>query len=294
MTMPRPASSALLLLVSLAISGLACSNDPASTSTTSASASATTGSSGSGGAGGADATSSSSSAGGSGGAGGAATATGSTSSTGGSGGSGGGASVPLAGFGEITGACGVLSAMDIQSSSPLLVRDAIDFGMAVFDPTKLSPGGQTIYDQGNLGGSSLESEIISYEVLYRCELATLLKTEAQVLYQSSMGKKTDLLVSMDSFKVGVSVTRAYGFPPDAPYTVMQAHDLLVKKLSEIQLSTANVTPADAWKKQILHVIAYTSAHADAMEQAYAMVDPAVRADTVVLLTVTEGSDEFIY
>jgi hypothetical protein len=184
--------------------------------------------------------------------------------------------------------------MDFQSSSPLLVRDAIDFGTAMFDPTKLSPGGQTIYNQGNLGGSSLESEIISYEVLYRCELATLLKTEAEVLYQSSMGKKTDLLVSMDTFKVGVSVTRAYGFPPDAPYTVMQAYDLLVKKLSEIQLSTANVTPADAWEKQILHVIAFTSAHADAMEQAYAMVDPAVRADTVLLLTVTEGSDEFIY
>ncbi|MFS8069624.1 MAG: hypothetical protein ACMG6S_24935 [Byssovorax sp.] len=290
MTTPRPASSALLLLLSLAISGLACSSDPASTSTTSASASATTGSSsgGSGGAGGTDATSSA------GGAGTATSSTSSTSSTGGSGGSGGGVSVPLAGFGEITGACGVLSAMDIQSSSPLLVRDAIDFGMAMFDPTKLSPGGQTIYAQGNLGGSSLESEIISYEVLYRCELATLLKTEAEVLYQSSMGKKTDLLVSMDSFKVGVSVTRAYGFPPDAPYTVTQAYNLLDKKLSEIQLSTANVTPADAWKKQILHVIAYTSAHADAMEQAYAMVDPAVRADTVVLLTVTEGSDEFIY
>ncbi len=74
----------------------------------------------------------------------------------------------------------------------------------------------------------------------------------------------------------------------------QAYDLLVKKLSDIQLSTANVAPADAWEKQILHVIAYTSAHADAMEQAYAMVDPAVRADTILLLTVTEGSDEFIY
>lgn len=283
----RPASSALLLLLSLAISGLACSSDPASGSATSSSSTSTNASatSGSGGSGGADATSSSSSAGG------AATSSASSSSAGGAGG---GVTVPLAGFGDISGACGVLGAMDIQSSSPLVVRDTIDFGMTMFDPTKLSPGGQTIYDKGNLGGSSLESEIISYEVLYRCELAALLKTEAEVLYQSSMGKKTDLLVSMDSLKVGVSVTRAYGFPPEAPYTVTQAYDLLLKKLSDIQLSTANVAPADAWEKQILHVIAYTSAHADAMEQAYAMVDPAVRADTILLLTVTEGSDEFIY
>src|SRR5512132_1677918 len=204
MTMRRPASSALLLLLSLAISGIACSSDPASTGTTAASASATSGSGG-----GAEATSSSS---GTGGAGGAGTGTGSTSSAGGAGGS---ASVPLPGFGDISGDCGVLGAMDIQASSPRVVRGAIDFGMVKFDPTKLSPGGQVISNQGNLGGSSLESEIISYEVLYRCELATLLKTEAEVLYQSSMGKKTDLLVSMDTFKVGVSVTRAYGFPPDA-------------------------------------------------------------------------------
>ncbi len=210
MALSRPASSALLLLLSLAISGLACSSDPASGSATSSSSSSTSESasatSGSGGSGGADAASSSSSAGG------AAT---SSASSGGAGGAGGGVTVPLAGFGDISGACGVLGAMDIQSSSPLVVRDAIDFGMTMFDPTKLSPGGQTIYNKGNLGGSSLESEIISYEVLYRCELAALLKTEGEVLYQSSMGKKTDLLVSMDSLKVGVSVTRAYGFP-EAP------------------------------------------------------------------------------
>jgi len=228
--------------------------------------------------------------GGSGGSGGA----GASGGSGGNAGAGGSSEVPLTGFGTITGACGVIDAMQIESADPIVYRDTIDFGMDIYDREKLSPGGKVIFDMGNLGGSSLESEIISYEVLYRCELADLLKTESEIAYTDPMGKKTDLLVWIDMFKLGVSVTRAYAFPPNDPYTEQQAHDLLLKKLSDIQLSTTNVAPEDAWPKQILHVLAYTPTHADAMEAAYATLDASVRADTILWLTVTEGNDEFIY
>jgi len=184
--------------------------------------------------------------------------------------------------------------MEIQSDSPFYFRDSIDFGMAMYDYNQLSPGGKKIADAGNLGGSSLESEIFSYEVLYRCELAALLKTEAEVVYQDPAGKKTDLLVDIDAFKLGVSVTRAYIYPPGTPYTEADAKALLEKKLSDIQVSSSNVTPGDAWEKQILHVLAYKPEFADTMEQAYASIDPAVRGDTVLYITVTEGNDEFIY
>jgi len=232
--------------------------------------------------------------GGAGGAGGAA-GTGGMGGSGGMGGAGGGSGmVPLPGFGMISGACGVIDAMQIQSPDPIVYRDTIDFAMDVYDRSKLSPGGQYIFDQGNLGGSSLESEIIAYEVLYRCELAKLLKTEGEIVYTDPMGKKTDLLVDIDMFKIGVSVTRAYVFPPDMPYTQQLAYDILNKKLTDIQASSANVSPQDAWPKQILHVLAYTSMHADSLEAAYATLDPAVRADTILWITVTEGMDEFIY
>lgn len=194
----------------------------------------------------------------------------------------------------ISGACGVVDAMQIESPDPIVYRDTIDFGVDVYDRSKLSPGGQYMFDQGNLGGSSLESEIMSYEVLYRCEMAKLLKTEGQIIYTDPMGKKTDILVDIDMFNVGVSVTRAYVFPPGTPYTQQIAYDLLLKKLTDIQASSANVDPADAWPKQILHVLAYTTAYADTMEAAYKILDPSVRADTILWLTVTEGSDEFIY
>lgn len=226
--------------------------------------------------------------GGNGGAGG----TGGASGTGGEGGN--AAMVPLPGFGMISGACGVVDAMQIQSPDPIVYRDTIDFAMDAYDRSKLSPGGQVIYDLGNLGGSSLESEIISYEVLYRCELAQLLKTEGEIVYTDPMGKKTDLLVDIDTFKIGVSVTRAYVYPTTTTYTEQMAYDLLDKKLSDILVSSANVSAEDKWPKQILHVLAYTSTHADTVEAAYATLSPAVRADTILWLTVTEGNDEFIY
>jgi hypothetical protein len=90
------------------------------------------------------------------------------------------------------------------------------------------------------------------------------------------------------------VVRAYHYPPDQPYPVEEAYDHLSGKLADILQSSRNVAPEDAWVKQVLHVIAYASQHADAIEQAYATIEPAVRADTVVVVTVTEGDDEFIY
>lgn len=280
-----------ITLCTAALLATACSDAPKQSSSGASSSSSSTSASSSGaGMGGEGGTGGSAGAAGAGGA-----MTGGAGGAGGTGGAGGGSSaIPLPGFGMISGACGVIDAMQVESPDPIVYRDTIDFGMDVYDRSKLSPGGQYIFDQGNLGGSSLESEIMSYEVLYRCELAKLLKTEAEVIYTDPGGKKTDLLVDIDMFKLGVSVTRAYVFPPGTPYTQQMAYDLLNKKLSDILLSTANVTPADAWPKQILHVLAYTPAHADTMEAAYATIDPAVRANTILWLTVTEGSDEFIY
>jgi hypothetical protein len=213
---------------------------------------------------------------------------------GGSGGSGGGAGVPLPGFGTITGECGPIDPSELSSGMPFVFRNTIDFGSTPFDYALLSDGGKKVWDDGNLGGSSLESEVISYEVLYRCELATLLKTESEVIYQDPAGKKTDLLVDLDDLSVGVSVTRAVGFPQDGPYTVQDATTILTKKLGDIPLSTANVSVGDAWVKQILHVIAYGPGHADALEQAYAQLDPSLTGDTILLITVTDGDDLFIY
>jgi hypothetical protein len=201
---------------------------------------------------------------------------------------------PDPGLGVISGDCGLIDAMELDSPSPFTFESAIDFGMVGFDYDMLTPGGQEIFDDGNLGGSSVESEIVAYELLARCEGAILLGTEAEIQYTDPMGIKTDLLVEIDSRVVGVSVTRAVGFPFDAPYTEMQAADLLTDKLEDILVSSANVAPRDAWVKQILHVIAYADMHAESIFAAYATLAPEITADTILVVTVTHGDDAFVY
>lgn len=159
---------------------------------------------------------------------------------------------------------------------------------------RLGAGGREILDDGNLGGSSLDSEVLAFEVLSRCDGATLVYTEGEVPYENEGGKKTDLVVNLDSVRLGVSVTRAVGFPPSDPWPVSKAVELLDKKLDDILLSSANVVDAEGWPKQLLFVAAYSPDHADALRTAWDGLDAGTRADTVVVVAVTEGDDDYIY
>lgn len=204
--------------------------------------------------------------------------------------------VPLAGFGAIEGDCGRLDSGELDSPDPSFVTNAIDFAnMPYHDGLlgQLSPGAQQIYTDGNAGGSSIYSEMFAYEVLNRCELAALLKTENNIVYDTP-GAITDFLTEIDARKIGVSVTRAFHFPPEDPYTVEHATTLLTDKLADILESSANVSAEDAWAKQILHVMAYEPMHVQSLEAAYADLEPTLTADTVVVVTLTDGQDDFMY
>ncbi len=201
---------------------------------------------------------------------------------------------PEPGFGVITGDCDVLDD-ELTSTEPSIIRSIFDFerGYGDSDQDMLSEGGQQILEEGTAGGSSVLSEVFAFEMLKRCESATLLKTETAIVYDTE-GKLTDFLAEIDSLKIGVSVTRAVGFPFDDPYELSQATDLLQGKLDDILESTANVSEEDRWNKQILGVLAYSPEHGDVLHQAWMSLDAATRADTVVHIMVTNGDDDFIY
>jgi hypothetical protein len=309
---PRPrASIATLSLILLLAS--ACGDDGGETATSTAAGgeggSSSPGSSAASGGGpsssgsttgSADVSSSASQASSSAAGGGSASSTGSGGSGegGGEGGEGGGgAGGAGSGYGDISGSCGEIGARDVESPDPALFEGAIDFtgepAIDEDDTSALTPGGQEIVAAGNLGGSSLWSEVFAFEVLARCEGAELVKTEGEIVYAVE-GKKTDILVAIDGLKVGVSVVRAVGFPPEDPYPVEAALPVLEGKLDDILQSSANVAPEDAWEKQILSVIAYSEEHAASIANAWELLDDGTRADTVVVVTVTDGDDDFIY
>jgi hypothetical protein len=204
--------------------------------------------------------------------------------------------VPLAGFGDLSGACGVLDEPELTGADPALFRNALNFARRFEDPADrplLTAGGLHMIETPNAGGSSGMSEVFAFEELARCELAGLLKTETEIVY-TTPGKITDLEVTIDGHKIGVSVTRAVQFPFGNPYTTEAATTLIQRKLEDILVSSTNVSPEDRWEKQILSVLAYDDQHADVVEQVWAGFDAAVRADTLLVVTVTNGADDFIY
>ncbi len=202
----------------------------------------------------------------------------------------------LAAFGTISGTCGEIDMMELTDPNSLFFDNAIDFEAEFMDPAdraRLSAGGVAILEAGNAGGSSIYSETFSYEVLQRCDMATLVKTETEIVYDAQ-GSITDLLVEIDGSKVGVSVTRSVTFPRDTPLTEQRATELLSGKLTDIIESSANVSAEDAWVKQILHVIADRPEHVPILQTAWTNLDTAVRTDTIVFVTVTNGADDFVY
>ncbi len=205
---------------------------------------------------------------------------------------------PVSGFGAISGSCGVIGEeLDDERSS--FFEAVIDFGDDPFDDPddqdSLTPGGLAVLEAGNSGGSSLYSEVFAFEVLARCDSASLLETERTIEYEPEhSGSITDLLVLIDGEQVGVSVTRAVGFPRDEPYTVERAADLLAGKLEDILESSAGVAEEDAWVKQVLFVIAYADGHVESLRAAVETVDAEIRADTVIFVVESEGMDEWLY
>ena len=208
-------------------------------------------------------------------------------------------------LGELRGECGVLDE-ELTDEQSVLFRNVIDFGQDPYDPGergRLSPGAREILDKGNAGGSSLLSEVFAYEVLWRCEGATLQKTETEVLYidpvtgeetTMPMGSITDLVVEIDGERLGVSVVRALAFPFEDPYPRAEADRILRDKLEGIHESSRLVAPQDAWTKQILSVIAYTPQHADQIQASYMEMSEELRADTILYVTASEGDDGFLY
>ncbi|MSP58772.1 MAG: hypothetical protein EXR72_00240 [Myxococcales bacterium] len=200
-------------------------------------------------------------------------------------------------LGTLSGACGAVKAL-LHDPAPSLVENAVVFLPAeMYVRAALSPGGQRIFDTPNAGGSSTESEVMSFEVLASCDGATLQKTETEILYappdDGGANSITDLLVSIGGERVGVSVTRAYKPSGQGPLSDGEVRALLEKKLAGVNRSSMRVLAGDRWVKQILHVFVADPQAVKALERVVPLIDAKLRADTIVLATATRGGG-FIY
>ena len=202
--------------------------------------------------------------------------------------------------GVIEGACGVLDEELTDTSMPFYVENAMTFDepWSSADADRVSEGAREILMDGTAGGSSGYSEAFAFEVLHRCEGAELIKSETEIEYDVEGSPKTDILVRIDDLPIGVSVTRAVTVVAACTradtYPMDRATTLLTEKLEGIAASSANVSEADSWVKQILFVWADTEAHAETVRSVWEGLDTTLRADVVLFVSVSEGMDAFIY
>jgi hypothetical protein len=194
------------------------------------------------------------------------------------------------GFGVLSGELGVITSTVLSSQLPSAFTNTIDFGTSVFTPDVLSPDAQAIR-ASNPDGSSGRSEAMAFEVLHRAEGAVLLKTGDQIAYDTAAAG-VDFLVEIAGHKVGVSVTRA--FAPIGDFLPEAAAALLTRKLMDILLASASVSAADEWSKCILYLMAQSGHDRDVVLAAYTQLDAALKASTVLLVTVSDGEDAFLY
>ncbi|MEM6925460.1 MAG: hypothetical protein AAF602_00925 [Myxococcota bacterium] len=208
--------------------------------------------------------------------------------------------MPRPGFGEITGDCGVLDD-EWNQTAPFLFRNRLDLSGVAWkgrSSADLTDGARQILLEGTRGGSSEVSEALAFDVMARCEPTRLLLTETAIQYRDAQGKKTDLYVTIDEQLVGISVTRALTFesptercgtPDEAAFSAF-----LDDKLLDLQRSRSNARADNPWNRSVLAVLACDEVHADVLEAAWRDADPLVQGDGIVVLTVTDGEDRFIY
>ncbi|HJL23449.1 MAG TPA: hypothetical protein RMH80_14545, partial [Polyangiaceae bacterium LLY-WYZ-15_(1-7)] len=199
--------------------------------------------------------------------------------------------------GAIAGPCFRVAA-ELDEATPSYFATRLDFMDDAFDDPEerdlLTPGAREILEEGTAGGSSEISEAFAMEVLARCEGATLLQSETEIRYDPMESTRTDMRVSIDGMPVGVSVTRAFRFPPGSPFTTTDAMGLLEDKLGDILVSSANVEPEFDWVKQILVVMAYADMHEESLRTVWDTLDAETRADTIVYVVITDGDDSPVY
>jgi len=154
------------------------------------------------------------------------------------------------------------------------------------DRLVLCEGARRMLGEPNAGGSSLMSEVLSLEFLYRVFGAKLIRTEMQIEYWPEGSKKTDYTCEMWGYKIAVSVTRAMKWKLKGPFTRADARILLGKKLACVSASSQNVLREHSWVRQILHVFAESKQVASTLIHEFHKLPLNIRVNTVMLVTYT--------
>lgn len=123
----------------------------------------------------------------------------------------------------------------------------------------------------NAGGKSEISEAFSMQYFYERYRASHFLCEMEVSYWIHF-KMVDFICTIKRKRMGVSVTRAMGYPESSDFTGEDALKLLRRKLYGLIVARNSTERKHRFFKSTLHVFCQTPEIADLVEQAFVNLD----------------------
>lgn len=148
----------------------------------------------------------------------------------------------------------------------------------------------------NAGGKSEVSEALSMQYFYERFGAGQFLLEREVEYWCEY-KMVDFVCTIAETRIGVSVTRAMGYPTPEHFDAEAALHLLRKKLYGLIVARNAVDKKHRFFKSILHIFCQTTPIAALLQEAYAGLDVndfGLNIKGAVILRLTVCTDPRIY
>ena len=172
----------------------------------------------------------------------------------------------------------------------------IDYISTIKEGLNLSPMSILSLLVDNGGGKSNISEMMSIEYYIRSFGAKKILFEMEIDYKIDY-KMVDYVCNIKNFRIGVSVTRAMGYPKPTNFTYHQALRLLHKKLYGLIIARNAVCKNHSFKKSVLHVWCQSLRISKLIKKAYSSFninDYGLDIKGIVILHLSVCSDSYIY
>ncbi|CAM9767298.1 unnamed protein product [Choristocarpus tenellus] len=170
-----------------------------------------------------------------------------------------------------------------QGMTPLVCLDYVTPNLTCF---QLGKDATLVATEPNAGGNSVVSEALSMEYFSRRFGAQDVVTEMTIKYWRFNWKKVDYICTIGEKRVGVSVTRAMGYPGPTNFETSDAERLLHKKLYGLIIARRGVSEEHQYDQSILHCWCQDGRIACLMSEAFQRIDDkTIAEDVAVLFTV---------
>lgn len=185
----------------------------------------------------------------------------------------------------------LIQLLNNERKSEFIYTDIFISHHSRFSQFSLSNDAQLTLDVENAGGKSEISEALSVEYMCQTFGASNVVPEMDIQYWIDY-KMADYIITIYGNRVGVSVTRAMGYPTANDFDENDASRLLRKKMYGLIVARNSTNDEHSFFKSILHIWCQTKRIADLLTNAYLQLEQDLRDDIIVACTIT--SSKFVF